>query len=436
MRRAAAATGHSLRENHCVIDTLSPADATRRRDLIRMKSLATGLLVLVAVIYILARQAEDSGVGWAGYVRAAAEAGMVGALADWFAVTALFRHPLGLPIPHTAIIPAKKDQLGASLGEFVGANFLNEEVIRERIRSANVAGRVGGWLLRPGSAERVSAEAAAAVRGLLEVLNDDTVRDVIEKTLQQRLAAMQVGPPLGRILAQVVDGKAHHGLVDLGADHVYEWLLENEAMVIDLVASQAPTWSPRFVDERVAQRLYLELVRVSGDVSAEPFHPLRAAIDRVLRQLAVDLQDDPAMRARADAIAAQILAAPAVRRSLGDLWTILRTMVMGAVEDPRSELRQRVDSGLVRLGERLVADEALRARVDGWLEDAAAHVATRYGTELTTTITDTVARWDGREAARRIEVAVGRDLQFIRINGTVVGALAGLAIYIVSNLIW
>lgn len=415
--------------------TLTITDEERRRDLTRMKTMATTVLLIAAVVFLLARRAEDAGPAWVGFVRAAAEAAMVGGLADWFAVTALFRRPLGLPIPHTALVPTRKDALGRSLGEFVGTNFLSEAVIRDRLRRAGMAGRAGGWLVRPSHAQRVTAELAAAARGAVEVLSDEDVQAVMEQAVVQRLAAAPVGPPLGQLLAQVVADGAHHGLVDLAVEQVHAWLAANRSVVVEVVLRQAPTWSPRFVDERVAERVYAEAMRVATAVRADPRHPLRGVIDRFLAQLALDLQHDAATLARAEQVKHQVLDHPEVRRALGELWSTVRRMVLEAIGDPDSTLRHRVAEALVAFGARLVDEPELRAKVDGWLEDAAAYLVTTYRHELTRTITDTVERWDADETTRKIELQVGRDLQFIRINGAVVGALAGVAIHAVGTML-
>jgi uncharacterized membrane-anchored protein YjiN (DUF445 family) len=414
---------------------IPPAAPDQRRDLRRMKSLATALLAAAAVVYLLASRAEDGGPAWVGYVRAAAEASMVGALADWFAVTALFRRPLGLPIPHTAIIPTRKDQLGAGLGDFVGTHFLSEEVVRDRLRSVGVAARVGGWLTEPDHARRVTDEAATALRGAIEVLRDDDVRAVLEQALLPRLLEAPVGPPLGRLLTRVVEDRAHEGMLQLAIDQVNRWLAQNEDVVVDAVARQAPAWSPRFVDEAVALRVYREVVRVAGEVQRDPEHPLRRSVDRFLAETGRDLQDDLETIHRAEQLKAGLLAHPAVRAAAGDLAGSVRAALLEAVANPDGELRRRAAAGVASFGGRLSSDDRLRAKVDGWLEDAAAYLVTTYRDELTATITETVNRWDGEETARKVELAVGRDLQFIRINGTLVGGLAGIGIHALTQLL-
>jgi uncharacterized membrane-anchored protein YjiN (DUF445 family) len=414
---------------------IPPAAPDQRRDLRRMKSLATALLAAAAVVYLLASRAEDGGPAWVGYVRAAAEASMVGALADWFAVTALFRRPLGLPIPHTAIIPTRKDQLGAGLGDFVGTHFLSEQVVRDRLKSVGVAARVGGWLTDPDHARRVTDEAATALRGAIEVLRDDDVRAVLEQALLPRLLEAPVGPPLGRLLTRVVEDRAHEGVLQLAIDQVNRWLAQNEDVVVDAVARQAPAWSPRFVDEAVALRVYREVVRVAGEVQRDPEHPLRRSVDRFLAQTGRDLQDDLETIHRAEQLKAGLLAHPAVRAAAGDLAGSVRAALLEAVANPDGELRRRAAAGVASFGGRLSSDDRLRAKVDGWLEDAAAYLVTTYRDELTATITETVNRWDGEETARKVELAVGRDLQFIRINGTLVGGLAGIGIHALTQLL-
>ena len=408
----------------------------QRRDLRRMKTVAAGVLLVAAVIYLLTRRAEAAGApGWVGFVRAAAEAGMVGGLADWFAVTALFRHPLGLPIPHTAIIPTRKDALGRSLGSFIGANFLAESVVRDKVRRSQLSRRVGGWLSQPAHAARVSTELATVVRAGLEVLRDDDVQDLIDSSILPRLAAVPLGPAAGRLLGDVVTAGAHRGAVDLVAESAHRWLLANRDRVVDVVAGQAPDWSPAFLDRQVGARVHTDLLRVAASVVADPQHPMRGAVDAYLSRLAADLREDPPTMARAAQLQATIIARPEVRRLVGELLEAARRLALDLVEDPLGPLRARVTEALVELGGRLGTEPELQAKVDGWLEEAVAYVVVTFRDEITTTVTDTVERWDGVQTARKVELQVGRDLQFIRLNGTVVGALVGVAIHAVDQLV-
>nr|WP_231978838.1 DUF445 domain-containing protein [Streptomyces sp. TLI_053] len=409
------------------------ADEEKRRGVRRMKAIATGLLALATLVFALATWAKAAGAGaWAGYLAAAAEAGMVGALADWFAVTALFRRPFGLPIPHTAIIPTKKDSFGRSLGDFVGENFLSGQVVRERLAALGIARRLGEWLAAPGSAERVTKEASAALRGVLAVLRDDDVQAVVAEAVTRRAAATSVAEPAGRMLGKVVADGGHHGVVDLVAVRAHDWLAENHAEVVQRVTQKTPGWTPKFLDHQVGERVYKELMRFVTDIRDDQEHPARGAIDNFLADFATELQTDPETIARVERAKGELLARPEVQELIASTWAAVRSLVLNAAEDEDSELRRRIREGVRTFGARLATDPRLQAKADGWLQDAAQYLVSTYRTEITSLISETVAGWDADDASRKIEANVGRDLQFIRINGTVVGALAGLLIHSVA----
>ncbi|GGS51644.1 membrane protein [Streptomyces violaceus] len=414
--------------------SFSPADEEKQRGVRRMKLTATGLLLFVAVVYILAKWAQNSGAGpWAAYVAAASEAGMVGALADWFAVTALFRHPLGIPIPHTAIIPTKKDQLGVSLGEFVGENFLSEDVVRQRLRAVGIGSRLGAWLAVPEHADRVTAELSTALRGALTVLRDSDVQAVVGEAITRRANAQEIGPGIGKMLEKVVADGGHKRVVDLVVNRAHDWLVLHRDEVMDAVEGGAPGWTPKFVDRKVGERVYRELLRFATEMRDMPAHPARGALDRFLTDFASDLQSDTETRARVERLKGEVLGRGEVQDLIASAWTAVRSMIVAAAEDERSELRLRVRSSLLSLGSRMAAERKVQDKVDQWVEDAAVYVVTTYRKEITSLITDTVASWDAEHTTRKIEANIGRDLQFIRINGTVVGSLAGLLIYTVSH---
>ncbi|WP_407071050.1 DUF445 domain-containing protein [Streptomyces cellulosae] len=416
------------------MNTFSEADKEKQRGVRRMKITATSLLLFVAVVYILAKWASNEGAGaWAGYVAAAAEAGMVGALADWFAVTALFRHPLGLPIPHTAIIPTKKDQLGVSLGEFVGENFLSEDVVRQRLRAVGIGSRLGAWLADPEHADRVTAELSAALRGALTVLRDSDVQAVVGEAITRRADAQEIAPGIGKLLEKIVADGGHRRAVDLIVARAHDWLVLHSDSVMDAVQGGAPGWTPRFVDKKVGERVYKELLRFCAEMRDMPSHPARGALDRFLTDFAADLQSDTETRARVERLKGEVLGRGEVQDLIASAWTAVRSMIVSAAEDERSELRLRVRASLLSLGSRMAVDEKVQGKVDGWVEGAAVYVVTTYRREITSLITDTVAGWDAEHTTRKIEAHIGRDLQFIRINGTVVGSLAGLLIYTVSR---
>ena len=412
---------------------ISPADAERRRDLRRMKVFAAGLLVLAAIVYLVARANEEDGAAWVGYVRAGAEAAMVGALADWFAVTALFRHPLGLPIPHTAIIPRRKDQIGRSLGEFVQGNFLTRDVIIERIAGVHVGQRLGRWLAVPANAERAAVAITDAMRGTIEVLDDRNVQEAIGGLVERRLREVEVAPLLGKAIDVSVEGGHHQRLLDAVLKGLASFLEENRGTLRERLQQESPWWVPEPIDDRIFNKIFRGVQRFLADVEADPDHEVRTAIEARVRLLAERLRDDPEMIAKAEELKHELLSHPEVQAWLQSLWGELKRAILAAADDPHSELRRRLREGLVRAGERLATDVQLQAKLEDWVERALAYIVENYRGEVADLIATTVERWDSADTSRRIELQVGRDLQFIRINGTVVGGLAGLAIHAVGE---
>jgi uncharacterized membrane-anchored protein YjiN (DUF445 family) len=414
------------------------ADAVRLRDLRRMKVVALSFLLGATVVFLLCRWAQAGGPAptWVGYVGAAAEAGMVGALADWFAVTALFKHPLGIPIPHTAIIKRKKDQLGEGLGTFVRENFLSPPVVETKLRDAQIAGRLGKWLSEQNHAERVAAETATVLRVLIEMLRDEDVQEVLDRMIVRRIAEPHWGPPVGRVLGTLLAENRQEALIQLLADRAFQWSLNAGEVIQRVVERDSPTWSPRFVDHLVGDRIHRELMDFTDKVRRNPDHELRRSATRFLFEFADDLQNDPATIAKADAVKEQLMAREEVANAAATAWRTLKRLVLEGVDDPSSALRTRVAATVVQIGESLRDNAELRDKVDNWIVRAAQHLVAHYGVEITAIITETIERWDAAEASRRIELHVGRDLQFIRINGTVVGSLAGLAIYAIAQLMF
>ena len=414
------------------------ADAQRRVALRRMKLVALSFLIGATGVFLACRwaQAHGSTGVWVGYVGAAAEAGMVGALADWFAVTALFKHPLGIPIPHTAIIKRKKDQLGEGLGTFVRENFLSPAVVETKMRDAQVPGRLGKWLSEPSHAQRVAGETATVLRVLVELLRDDEIQQVIDRMIVRRIAEPHWGPPVGRVLATLLAENRQEALIQLLADRAFQWSLNAGEVIQRVVERDSPSWSPRFVDHLVGDRIHRELMDFTDKVRRNPDHELRRSATRFLFEFADDLQHDPDTIARADAIKEQLMARDEIAEAAATAWKTLKRLVLESVDDPSSALRTRITDTVVRVGESLRDDAELRDKVENWMVRAAQHLVSQYGVEITAIITETIERWDAEEASRRIELHVGRDLQFIRINGTVVGALAGLVIYAVAQLLF
>jgi uncharacterized membrane-anchored protein YjiN (DUF445 family) len=406
-------------------------DEERRRGLRRMRTLAVSLLLLAAVVYVVTLGQD----GFLGFVNAGAEASMVGAIADWFAVTAIFKHPMGLPIPHTALIPRRKEMLGRSLEEFVGENFLQETIIRERLDAAQLSLRVGGWLASEGNARRVCDEGASVLTLALQRIRDEDMVVLVEEALLPRFRAEPISPVAGSLLEEVVRDGAHHGLVDLTLDEAHRWLTQNEETFVEIVSERAPWWAPQSLNHRVTHRLHVEALAWLEDIRDDPYHHARTALDGALTQLAQDLLHDPQTQERMERLKDRVLSHPQLVVTATSLWNAFRRALMASLDDPEGPVRVRALQELTRFGKRLEEDAALRERLDRYASDLVVFAVNRYGDELTAVITHTVNRWDGNEAARRIELHVGRDLQFIRINGTIVGGLVGLVIHAASVLL-
>jgi len=412
--------------------TANPAaDEERRRGLRRMRTLAVGLLLFAAAVYIATLDQE----GFLGYVNAGAEASMVGAIADWFAVTALFKHPLGLPIPHTALVPRKKDELGRGLEEFFGENFLQEGIIRDRVAAATISRRLGVWLSNPANARRVVDEVSDVASIALSRVNDEHIVELVESVLVPRFREEPIAPLLGTFVVEVVRDDLHHGVVDLALEELHRWLVQNPDTFAAVLSERAPWWAPPRLNEAVTTKIHTEAIRWLADIRDDPQHHARAALDSMLAQLAQDLLFDEGTQARAEGLKLRLLDHPQFSATGISLWNALRRALLGALRDEKGELRSRLQSELTAFAERLTTDEELRRRLDALAADAVVFAVERYGAELTTVITHTIERWDGQEAARRIELHVGRDLQFIRINGTIVGGLVGLVIHTVTVVI-
>lgn len=408
------------------------ADAFRRAGLRRMKVIALGLLIALTVIFAVSFALQQQ-YPWLQYVRAASEGGMVGALADWFAVTALFRHPLGLKIPHTAIIPTRKDEISASLGDFVETNFLSEPVVRAKLESIGLATAIGSWLSQQTNAERVASEVSTVASGAISMLDDDDMRQLIESMARTHLLEPAWGPPLGRLSERIIASGGHREAVDLLLERLANWVDENPDAFGALASSRLPSWVPGFIDRLVDDRLYREAQRFVAEVRDNPDHRLRAAIDDYLGSLAERLQRDPATMSTLEAAKNRAFDDPRVRELAATAWSGARDALLDALSDPRGPLRVGMESVLRDIGTRLRTDPSLGITVNAWLTDAATHLVSTYRHDIAGIITDTVSRWDPSEMTEKIEVQVGRDLQFIRINGTVVGSIAGLVIFAVAH---
>ncbi|HET7311428.1 MAG TPA: DUF445 domain-containing protein [Mycobacteriales bacterium] len=400
-----------------------------------MKTVATACLLVAAVLYVVTFFVHGAGTG---YVRAAAEAAMVGGLADWFAITALFRRPLGLAIPHTALIPSRKDALAQSLGAFMTETFLTRENVGERLADADVVRRVAGWLADPANAHRVGAEAADIALSLSQAVEPLAAAELLLATARTDAARRGYAPLLGRLLETTVKDDGHQALTDIALRSTHTWMVENrQDLVLQLknFAEDSSRLLWLFATTKRVDRMLGELMDTVGDAARDRHHPLRRLLDRFLLTTAKQLQSDDDLAARVNEEALRVLNDPALRDWLVEVIDGLTATLQSTLADPEAVAIRRLTGTVVHYAQRVLDEPLLRLRLDALAQRAVFHAVDHYADEFTALVVDQVARWDGVETARRIELLAGRDLQFIRINGTVVGALAGLAIHAASTLL-
>lgn len=406
---------------------MTALDLERQRGLRRMKAVAVSLLLAAAVVYVVTK--VHGGDGWVGYVRAFSEAAMVGALADWFAVTALFRHPMGLPIPHTAIIPKRKDQIGRSLGEFVESNFLTHEVLSERLAHANVGHRLGVWLSDPVNAHRASEALGDALKGTLEVLDDKEVQHALEGVVRHRIRSTPAAPLVGKAIDLSVDGGHHQRLLDAVLIGLGGFLEDNRVTFRRRLEEESPWWVPEPIDDRIFDKIYTAVGSFVSDVGGDPHHEIRDSVDTRVLAFAERLKTDDELLAKGEELKDELLDHPEFRAWVESLWLGAKRGMIDAADDHDSEFRRRAADNLRKLGERLGVEPQLQRKVDSWVERSVGYVVDHYRSEVSDLIATTVERWDGDVTAQKMELQVGRDLQFIRINGTLVGGFAGIVIH-------
>ena len=409
-------------------------EATRRAELAAMKRVATGLLAVALLVFVVARLLEPAHP-WLGFVRAGAEASLVGGLADWFAVTALFRKPLGLPIPHTAIIQTQKDRIGLILGTFVQHHFLSEDVLKAKLHSMKLAERFARWMNDPENSTRLARHLAVGVAQAMQTLPESDVRDLIRESAVARLQAAKLGPMLGNLLAVVTTEDRHQALLDEALRLVRDALETNRDELRRKFREESPWWVPGVVDDALQRRIVGAAQRLIDDVEADPHHALRLKFDVAFRAFVDRLKHSPDVIARAEALKEGLLGAPLMEELASSLWDRARQAAARFSAEGEGRALQPLARGIGAVGESLLANDARLAELDDFLTTFIAALVEQHRHEVGDLITQTVRRWDPEVAAQRIELAVGRDLQFIRLNGTLVGGLAGLVIYTFSILL-
>ena len=409
-------------------------EAERIQRLRAMKRRATGLLVVMAVAFVVITVFGDN-TGWTGYVQAAVAASLVGGVADWFAVTAVFRHPLGVPIPHTAVIVERKDKFGETLGAFVQENFLSSDAMTARLREAHLARRLGDWLADRAHAETVARHMADATVELADMLRDEDVQSVLHEQVRRGLETVPLAPLAGKVLRGATEDGRHQELFDAVLRGVGRSLDQNRETLRSRFEEESPWWVPTAIDHRIFDRLLDGLCSFFDSINADPDHEVRARLDEWIEQLAERLEHSPEYRVRGEQLKGELLDHPELRAWLGSLWIDAKAALRSQAADPESELRQRLADAIVAAGTRLRSDPALAAKVDDVIEWGVRYVGEHFHAEIAGLVSGTLARWDAEETSRKLELLLGPDLQFIRINGTVVGGLVGLGIHFAGNVL-
>jgi uncharacterized membrane-anchored protein YjiN (DUF445 family) len=442
---AAANTVTSLTPRACtqwgdaldVVTTAPPpvrGEDARVRRLGEMKRRAGGLLLGVSAAFVVVT-VIGHGRGWLGWVQAALEASMVGGVADWFAVTALFRHPLGLPIPHTAIIRERKDQFGETLGSFVQENFLSAGVLTERLRAARLVDRVTAWLALPENSAMLAAQVADLVVGLADAVKDEDVHEVLAEGLERGVGAVPVAPLAGRALRMMTAEGRHQQLLDSILRGLERFLEDSRPALRARFAAEFPRWVPNALEERIFARMLDGVEELLHDVNADPEHEVRARFDEWLEEVIDRLEHSPELFERGEELKHDLLDRPEVRAWTSSLWADVKAALRRQAGDPDSELRRRLAETLARAGQQLRSDPVLGERIESRAESAVVYMAEHFHDELADLISGTISRWNAEETSDKLELLLGPDLQFIRINGTVVGGLVGLAIHGIARLI-
>jgi uncharacterized membrane-anchored protein YjiN (DUF445 family) len=408
---------------------VNDGDATLERRLKRMQWLATGLVALMALLFVATSLWRDAWP-WLGAPRAFAEAALIGGLADWFAVTALFRRPLGLPIPHTAIVPNRKDVIGRSLARFVADHFLVRTALEQSLGRLKLAANLGRWLQRPDNAASASRDVGRALQWLLAAGDTGPLRGALATSFGELTRTIPIRRLLGALIEVLATGPYADQLISALLGFGREQLDRNKPLIRSRIHDRSPWWLPKFVDAEIYDQLVAELERILAQIDDEGSHPARMAIRARLGQLADSVADDPDFMNRTEALRTEFLQHPAVADFGRDALRHLQDHFVAALDDPGSELRRGLTRELQNLGTKLATDAATAAELDAWLGSVAIYLVERYREPISSIIPTTVAQWDSQATSRRIELHIGRDLQFIRINGTLVGGLVGLLLWL------
>lgn len=409
-------------------------DEAKRKQLRKYKAFATGLFLLMAMIFIATTLLQKNiNSHWIGYVRAFSEAAMVGALADWFAVTALFRHPLGLPIPHTNLIENSKQRLGDNLGSFVVNNFLSSQNIRPYIQKLKISGFVGEWLGKEKNQEVVIRNISDIVLDILNKLDDSSVSQFITKKVQEMTADIKLNKIVGNGISYIIEKNDHQRIVTNLSSQIKNYIIENDEMIKERVKKGSYTFIPSFVDNKIADKIAVGLSDFFKEIEEDPQHEIRALITQKIHEFSIDLKEDPKWDEEFTSIKNDLLKGNKIEEYSIDIWISIKNTLKNELQEEQSALKIYLSRNINEFSENLKTDENLQNKIDDWVRVTAYKYILKNTHQFGSLISSTVGNWQGKELSEKLELEVGKDLQFIRVNGTLVGGLVGLIIYTIAH---
>ncbi|WP_415325144.1 DUF445 domain-containing protein [Chryseobacterium sp. MMS23-Vi53] len=409
-------------------------DEAKRKQLRKYKAFATGLFLMMAVIFIattILQKTNDS--HWLGYVRAFSEAAMVGALADWFAVTALFRHPLGLPIPHTNLIESSKQSLGDNLGSFVVNNFLSPQNIRPYIQKLKISNFVGEWLGKEKNQDALLKNLSDIVLDILNKLDDSEVSHFISKKVSEMTDNIKLNAILGNGINYLLDKNDHQRIITNLSSQIKSYILENEEMIKDRVKKGSYTFIPAFVDNKIADKIATGLSDFFKEIEEDPNHEIRSLVTKKIYDFSNELKQDPKWEDEFKNIKNDLLKNDKLNEYSNDIWISIKNTLTKELQEDGSSLKNYLSKNLNEFSQNLKNDENLQKKIDDWVRVTAYKYILKNTHQFGNLISSTVGNWQGKELSEKLELEVGKDLQFIRVNGTLVGGLVGLIIYTIAH---
>lgn len=413
---------------------LTVSEQEKAVELAKMKRLATGLLCLMTIIYVVSHIFHDH-YTWIQFIEATAEAAMIGALADWFAVTALFRHPLNIKIPHTAIIPNRKDAIAEQFGDFVQENFLSEELISKKVQSMNLSHKVAAWLSQSKNADAVAEQITAGLAGVVKVMNDKEIQTLIEKKVADKIRTTSFAPLIGDLLSFVSSGRRQQEMFNAFTNIGLNLLEVGDKDLKETIETQTPWWFPGSLDNAIYNKIIRSVSKSLYEMQVDIYHPMRVRMIKMSNEFMEELKHSDDIKQKEIAIKEDLLQEPAIRDFTHSLWKDIKQALLEQSQNPDAELKKAIHDAVIHFADSILEDENLAEKIDGWADDSARYLIRNFGHEVADLISQTIGDWDPNAASERIELQIGKDLQFIRINGTIVGGLVGLIIYSVTYVI-